>query len=271
MTYIEINDLSETYDPMANVSYSIVLNSKEIGSEEANKIAGLLNGRHVTRLCLTKTKISPDSMIIIAKALQSADCAISVFLNNNKIDDIGAKVLSESLKNTKIRILSLEDNEIGDEGAKVLAAALSVDKSASLYLKNNRIGPAGAEALTKVWATRTSQYTIDLSGNQIGDEGAKRVALALQATPGKVQTLYLKNNGIGLAGDLALAEYLPHTVKEVTYRTEKLSYEEYSKKHPHLIGFLVLILFPFSLFTLPFMKFDEDVPGLINARVHILS
>lgn len=267
MSYIDIKDLSDSYDPIVNATYTISI-SEEIGLEGANKIAGLFNGRKISQLTLHNANLSSESVAVIAKALESVNSHITVFMSDNKIDDAGAKALAEALKNKNVGLLSLDGNEIGDEGARALAATLSANKTTYLFLKNNKIGPSGAEALTKAWATRS--YTIDLSGNQLGDEGAKRVALALQATPGKVQTLYLKNNGIGLEGDLALAEHLPHSVKDITYRTEKLPYEEYSKRHPHLTGFLALVFFPFSLFTLPFMDFDEDVPGLINARVHTL-
>ncbi len=262
MSHIDITDLSDRFDLLANVDYSINLKNDSIGLSEANKIAGLLNGRKVTNLTLRETQISDEALEVIAKALEKVSNTIYIYLDENNIDDVGASVLAKALKNKNVRTLSLNNNRISDAGAICLAASLHNNKDLALSLTKNKIGAIGAEALVKAWSYHSYTSLIDLSDNNIGNEGAKKIALALKDHPGKIKTLWLRRNEIGLEGDKALAEHLPSSVKEVVYRTKKVNFAEFSQKHPYLAAFTTL----FTLGIAPFMKFDEDIEGLIHQR-----
>jgi|GEM_PF-2212093 len=275
MTYMTIDNLDDLFDSSLDTTqttFALNLSSKSIDLSEAHRIAGVLSGRKVNLLTLTHSKLTREALSVIAKALESVNYEISIYLNSNKIDDVGAIALAESLKNKKIQTLSLDGNEIGDQGAKALAAALKINQKVTLFLQDNKIGPTGAEALVKAWATHTSTRSIDLSKNRLGDEGARRIAEVLAKNSGKITSLYLRYNGIGLKGDLALAKYLPAQVEDVVYRVQRLNYAEYSEKHPIMagaLGMISLICLPL-IFFLPFQTFDEDIPGLVNQRVNKL-
>ena len=262
MSHIDITDLSDRFDPLANVDYSININKCSIGLSEANKIVGLLNGRKITSLTLREAAISDEALDVIAQALEKVTSSIHVYLDENNMGDAGACALAQALKNKNVKTLNLSNNRISDAGAVCLAASLLNNKNTSLSLTKNKIGAIGAEALVKAWSYHSNTSLIDLSDNNIGDVGAKRIALALKDHPGKVKTLWLRRNEIGLEGDKALAQHLPSSVKEVVYRTKKVSFEEYSKKHPYIATATVLI----TLGMAAFMKFDEDIEGLIHQR-----
>ncbi|XP_053331224.1 leucine-rich repeat-containing protein 71 [Spea bombifrons] len=79
-----------------------------------------------------------------------------VSLRNNKIDDEGARLLSQALQNLKLTnknlaSLNLGYNHISDVGACHIAEALRLNRSLlSLNLSSNRIGDKGALALAEI-------------------------------------------------------------------------------------------------------------------------
>ncbi|XP_068107800.1 leucine-rich repeat-containing protein 71 isoform X2 [Hyperolius riggenbachi] len=79
-----------------------------------------------------------------------------ISLRNNKINDEGAKLLSQALQSLKLTnknltSLVLSYNHISDQGAASIAQALRFDRSLlSLNLSSNQIGDKGAQALAEV-------------------------------------------------------------------------------------------------------------------------
>ncbi|XP_040189738.1 leucine-rich repeat-containing protein 71 isoform X3 [Rana temporaria] len=89
--------------------------------------------------------------------LISDDIVLSqIFLRNNKINDEGARLISQALRSLKmtnknLASLVLSYNHITDEGARHIAQALRFNRSLlSLNLSSNQIGDEGALALAEV-------------------------------------------------------------------------------------------------------------------------
>ena len=93
-------------------------------------------------------------------------------------------------------------------GTSKLAEALKTNTSiTTLNLHGNQIGDEGIFKLTEALKPNTTITTLHLSGNQIGDEGASKLAEALK-TNTTITTLWLSSNRIGDKGASNLAEAL---------------------------------------------------------------
>jgi len=70
--------------------------------------------------------------------------------------------------------ICLTGRQFGDEGLFFLAESLAYDKSAEeVDFSGNGITAVGIEAFDGVLQINTTLKTLNLSGNDIGDEGAK--------------------------------------------------------------------------------------------------
>lgn len=118
---------------------------------------------------------------------------------------------------------------VGDAGAKALARLLRTPGMglpplplADLRLHDNLIGPAGVGVIADALRANGGRLkTLLLSGNPVGDEGAKALAWALEANTG-LRQLYLADAGLGDEGAAALTAALeasaaPIEVIEVRY------------------------------------------------------
>ena len=114
---------------------------------------------------------------------------------------------------------SLFNNQIGDQGATAIAKALEVNAVlTTLNLAGNQIcgldeyGEGtytvdGIKALAKA-LVKAPLTTLDISINQIGDEGAQALAKALKVNAAVLTSLGLGNNTIRDQGAAAIAEAL---------------------------------------------------------------
>lgn len=218
MSYELINDV-QNYDPHERLDVEISLYDKHINSHEANQIVGIMNGRRVTRLSILSSKISEDALTILARAIGAYQSELKVSFFDSDLNDKDAIILSEGLRNKMVSWLDLSVNKIGDEGAIALAKAHSINPSAVLELHRNQIGPTGGEALARSHCLDSDSFF--LTNNLLGDEGAAKIAKVLAENPNIISSLEIQNNGIGLEGDLALAENLPSSVREVIYQEDK--------------------------------------------------
>ena len=65
-----------------------------------------------------------------SRCIESEYLVDSIYLNDNKIGDEGAKAIGEALKvNTSLTEIDLGHNKIGTEGAKAIGEALKVNTS----------------------------------------------------------------------------------------------------------------------------------------------
>lgn len=61
----------------------------------------------------------------MSRVLEENDTLLSLYLENNRITQEGAKAISKSLKNkVKLSKLNLNNNPIGDEGLKFISEGM---------------------------------------------------------------------------------------------------------------------------------------------------
>lgn len=137
-----------------------------------------------------------------------------LYLDNNKINDAGAKQLAQ----LKISYISLSNNSIGADGARSIS---NNNTFTTLWIDNNPIGDAGVMALaesknlqdiylgntnmTAVGAIRLAQNNmltgVSIDNNNIGDEG-----VAAFSKSKNLVYLSSNNNHVTDAGAIALAQ-----------------------------------------------------------------
>ena len=116
-------------------------------------------------------------------------------------------------KGTARWVLDLGDNDIGGDGCAVLADALLGNTVLhTLKLSGNDMGPEGARSLALT--LRASRHTgsrltsLDLEDNGIGAQGCIPLADALRHDHATLRTLGLRGNDVGAAGAAVLGDAL---------------------------------------------------------------
>ena len=126
---------------------------------------------------------------------------------NNLLDSASVKLLVNA-EFKSLQVLNIHNNEIGDDGATILAEGLKFNFSLQeLNLSSNNITTTGVTALIH-YACPLKR--LDLSYNDIGDEGAKEVAYKLKHK--YLKELNLIQCDIGADGAEALADAIPSDV-----------------------------------------------------------
>jgi len=113
---------------------------------------------------------------------------------NEKTAPSIAAAMQESLH---LKRLELPFNELGPQGAVWIANGLRDSGVTELLLMKNNLGASGIAPICEVISTgQTSIRYLDFSRNDIGEEGAFRVAAMLEKVPDQIRNLELDNNQI---------------------------------------------------------------------------
>jgi NLR family CARD domain-containing protein 3 len=155
---------------------------------------------------LVRKRLKPASACFVAELLRPR-CELRLLsLENNKIGDDGAKAVAALLAVSSMAELNLAVNLIGDEGAVALGAGLAASRTLkALSLYHNKVSDHGTSAIGNTLETsaletldlsfnavrsvdalaealwgNSSLSDLDLSGNQIGDEGALKLSKAVE-------------------------------------------------------------------------------------------
>jgi Ran GTPase-activating protein (RanGAP) involved in mRNA processing and transport len=155
-------------------------------------------------------------------------CLSSIFLEDNNLEDEGAKALATVLsKNETLTACDIASNNIGPLGIAALSSVLALEKCrlVSFKLSDNFAGDDGAASLAESLGVNTSLTLLDLSDTEIGDLGAQSLAQSLIHNS-SLRALSLVKNAIGKTG----AEELLSLVSANTSLTNlKLNPEEISE------------------------------------------
>jgi Ran GTPase-activating protein (RanGAP) involved in mRNA processing and transport len=123
--------------------------------------------------------------------------------------------LSDIVKASGCTTLSMSNNPLGAETGQCLAQVLGGSKLESLHLVGCNLGSAGVSSMCLhaiELPTSCRLRLLDLSDNDIGEEGAFRLAESLQAGKWNSLTdLRLSKNHLGERGVSLIAEALPQT------------------------------------------------------------
>ncbi len=111
-------------------------------NKTANSLEAFLGAPETfSMLDLAGQNITDVDCIKLGAALKKSPDLKYIYLDKNKIGDVGIKAIVEGLSNNKvIDTISLEHNQIGDAGAKVIREGFSNNEVfAKIYLTNQRV------------------------------------------------------------------------------------------------------------------------------------
>jgi len=122
----------------------------------------------------------------------------------------GITAIADALHvNGALTALDLSSNCLKDEGVSAVCAAIQSNKEtklASLDFGNNGIRTVGANAVAAMVAVTGGLTALDLSFNDLNDDGVSAVCEAIQSNKEtKLASLNFRNNGIGLVGSKSVA------------------------------------------------------------------
>lgn len=163
----------------------IELNIKDyrLTCDEFISIAGLINKSSTLKsLFLIGNVVNHEKLATIVYGLQGKGSLITLNLNWNNIETIGAKHLGFILANSPtLKKLSLVDNQIKDNGVDYISNALKVNTTLqSLDLKANKITAIGAAKLADALLVNCSLTALDISTNYLGEKGQSYILKALE-------------------------------------------------------------------------------------------
>jgi Ran GTPase-activating protein (RanGAP) involved in mRNA processing and transport len=131
---------------------------------------------------------------------------IGLNLEQNQLTEVALRALAESGLGA-FHTLLLADNPVGNKGMTALASAPAFHGLTILYLADTGITATGLADLFGSDSILGFLIDVDLTGNRIGDEGAR--VLAQSPHTGHLTHLYLDNTGMTDVGARALADS-PH-------------------------------------------------------------
>ena len=127
-------------------------------------------------------------------------------LSDNNFGEEGAEALTEALSNAPcLETLILNDALLGDDGVKLICEALAkgAPKLVSLNISGNEVGVEGAKGLAKLLARGTLKE-LKAEDNELGNSGAKRIAKGLKKSS-TITSLNVCSSEVGGTGALAIA------------------------------------------------------------------
>jgi len=162
---------------------------------------------------LTKAKLDPSQMKELLVALKDNTFIKYLRLDGNRINKDNAKQLTESLSdNKKMERLYLANTQI-----KIVWLQDWLRSSCSIHhlnLSNNQLGNDGAKMIAKVLESNTTITDFELNDNDIGHEGAEALANAIDENSGStIAHLNLSHNKIGDVGATRMANMLRSNTK----------------------------------------------------------
>ncbi|WP_028389519.1 hypothetical protein [Legionella fairfieldensis] len=173
---------------------------------EASKPHSLL-----TSLTLFNCHITDEKTATFAKTLKELHSLTSLDLSHNQINAPGATRLVRALPDNNA-ILNLSNNTIGKEEITDLATSLKQNTFLKiLNLSGNQIDNEGATILADFFLQNNDTLTdLNLSGNEIGSQGRQKLANALPHS--SLTTLKLFNKKIGAIDGEAFANALQDNI-----------------------------------------------------------
>ncbi|XP_044067779.1 NACHT, LRR and PYD domains-containing protein 3 isoform X2 [Siniperca chuatsi] len=133
----------------------------------------------------------------------------NIILSDSSLSTGAVPHLASALSRGVTKELDLSQTRLGDEKLKIFCAGLRDCKLHVLKLQVCRLTEASCEALVSVLTSGTSQLCVlDMSFNQIGDQGFTKLCKALHSPHCKLQELQLQSCALTAASMKALSAAL---------------------------------------------------------------
>ncbi len=163
-------------------------------------------------LDISRNSISDDGIKSLAEHL---DIKI-LCLNHNTFGIAGGRAIADNLKkrNVELKELDLSWSDISSDAAIAIAAGLEYCKSLKrLDLTSNKIGDSGVKEISKRLKFCEKLVNVSLQSNMISSDGAIVLVKGLKFSKNSLQSMDLSENQLGDDGAKALGECLGHCRK----------------------------------------------------------
>ncbi|XP_065110722.1 NACHT, LRR and PYD domains-containing protein 3-like [Paramisgurnus dabryanus] len=190
--------------------------SKYDPSEECLlKLLPVVKASRKAELC--ECNITEKGCAALALALRSNPSHLrELNLNNNKLGDLGMKLLAAGLEDPQCQLKKLQLFSCGitEEGCAALASALRSNPShlRELNLSRNKPGDSGVQLLSTLGDPHCKLEKLDLFSCDITEEGCAALASGLRSNPSHLRELDLRFNKPGDSGVKMISDVLknPH-------------------------------------------------------------
>ncbi|XP_061125360.1 NACHT, LRR and PYD domains-containing protein 3-like [Syngnathus typhle] len=180
--------------PVVKASRKSELSCCELSKKSCEALASVLSSPCSLReLDLSENALGDDGLEALAAGLAKPQCALQVLkLFNCKLSKKSCEALASVLSSPgRLRELDLSGNNLGDDGLEALAAGLAKPECALqvLELENCRLSKKSCEALASVLSSACSLRDLDLSWNDVYDDGLEALAAGLAKPQCTLQVL----------------------------------------------------------------------------------
>uniref|UniRef100_A0A8C2H1C1 Uncharacterized protein n=1 Tax=Cyprinus carpio TaxID=7962 RepID=A0A8C2H1C1_CYPCA len=190
--------------PVIEASTSVQLTECGLTEESCVPLAKALcsEASCVIELNLSANTLKDEGVKIISKGLQNPHCKLEILrLRNCDITNEGCTLLNSVLtsKSSQLRELDLSENKLGDLGLKLLCDALLSPhcKLENLTINDCGVTVEGCAALASVMKSNLSHLKyLDLSNNQLGHAEVKFLSDELKSPLCKLEILRLRFCGL---------------------------------------------------------------------------
>uniref|UniRef100_A0A2N9H0W5 WPP domain-containing protein n=1 Tax=Fagus sylvatica TaxID=28930 RepID=A0A2N9H0W5_FAGSY len=179
--------------------------STRVGSEGGVAVAEALGTcTHLKKLDLRDNMFGVEAGVALSKAISVFADLTEVYLSYLNLEDEGAVTLANALKDSapSLEVLDMAGNDITAKAAASLAACIAAKQFLTmLNLSENELKDEGAILISQVLEVGHSQLNeVDLSANQIRRAGARVLAQAVVHKPGfkllNINSNFISDEGI---------------------------------------------------------------------------
>ncbi|XP_061125356.1 NACHT, LRR and PYD domains-containing protein 3-like isoform X4 [Syngnathus typhle] len=208
--------------PVVKASQKSWLQYCRLSKKSCKALASVLSSPCSLReLNLSDNDLGDDGLEALAAGLAKPQCALQVLeLEWCNLSKKSCEALASVLSSPcSLRELELSDNDLGDDGLEALAAGLAKPQCALqvLKLRECNLRKKSCEALASVLSSPCSLSELDLSDNDLGDDGLEALAAGLAKPQCALQVLELKKCNLSKKSCEALASVLssPGSLREL--------------------------------------------------------
>ena len=174
-TYIQrLKDKDPTLTKL-NISYFILF----VNVDDIKVLASTLtNNTNLTHLDMSSNNIGDEGAIELGLSLTNNTTLQNLDISCNSIGSKGTWNIVRVISNS-LRYFNISSNKIGVNGVIYLSFLIKERLLTTLIIENNDIEHKGARRLSEALKVNTSLTELDISHNNIGDEGTIALAEAL--------------------------------------------------------------------------------------------
>nr|XP_049616947.1 NACHT, LRR and PYD domains-containing protein 12 isoform X32 [Syngnathus scovelli] len=191
----------------------LTLESCNLSEKSGEALASVLSSsRTLRKLDLSDNYLGDDGLEALAAGLANPQCTLQVLnLMTGDLRKKSCEALASVLSSSRtLRELDLSDNDLGDDGLEALAAGLAKPQCTLQVLKLNscKLSKKSCEALASVLSSSRTLRELDLSWNDLGDDGLEALAAGLAKPQCTLQVLRLWDCNLSEKSGEALASVL---------------------------------------------------------------